>query len=105
MHESLIKNAIACDGVLADAFEVQFDANTRPIGQGNVPVMDNRLSTVRDMDIAVPHLALLKGVPLENEEVRNRTADMAGGHGAKRSGYKMRSERKVVDLRELRDLP
>ena len=104
-HEALIKHAIAWDGVLADAFEVQFDADTRRIRQGNVPVIDDRRSAVRDMDVAVPHLALLKGVPLENEEVRHRSADMAGRHGAKRSGNEMRSERKVVDLREMCDFP
>src|SRR5689334_18759779 len=67
-------------------------------------VVDDGWSAAGNMDVAVPDLAFLQGVPFENQEVRHAGADMAGRHGAQRRGDEVRREGDVVDFGEMRDL-
>jgi len=78
---ALLEDAIASNGVSLDTFQVQFNANARRIRQSYVPVGDNRFPAVGHMDIAVPYGALLKSVPLQNEEDRRHGAGGWRRHG------------------------
>src|ERR1700684_4438769 len=100
----LFKDAKAGGGMLAHVLHVELEPDSGSVGERNVPILDDRARAVGSEHIAVPDLALLQRMPLENEEVWNGRADMGGCHGAQRLRYEMRRERQIVNLGEVGDL-
>src|SRR5829696_1695922 len=79
---------------------IDLQPDPRFVGQHDVAILDHRL--ILQGQILPP--GIVDPVPLHDQKVRDRGADVGRGHGAERPADIVRGERHIVDLRHVRDL-